>query len=186
MATQITDHGARALARLKHQFKDKPKIESFLNALTAQGQELETALFALLTERGIDDAVGVQLDALGDIVGQPRNGLDDDDYRRFVRARIATNKSRGTVAEILKVARLVIDDDAAAFELELQPPAAVVLRLADIVVSDDLADILIGFLRDVSAAGVRMILEYPTVADDLLLYLDIDNLDDEQMIPAIE
>lgn len=164
MTTQILTHTDQALARLCQQFVGQPNIAALLTALTGTVQDVETALWQLLTERSVDTAVGVHLDAIGAIVGQDRNGLIDEDYRRYVRARIATNKSRGTIGDVLRIANLVLNDPAAYLEIDNQGAAAYVLRVNDVTITDDLADIMIDFLRDATAAGVRAILEYHTAS----------------------
>lgn len=152
------DHVAAALSRLPEQFKRKPKIEALLTALVTPCISLEDALWQLLTERAVDTAIGVQLDQLGSIVGQERGGLDDDDYRRYIRARIMANRSRGTVEDLLRVARLVVDDEDVIFELESQH-GAVIVRLRAFMAPDALAEIVLSFLEDAKAGGIRVILE---------------------------
>lgn len=186
MTTQITDHETQALARLKEQFQSSDNVRSLVSAFAAPSQDVEDALWQLLVERSVDEAVGAQLDAIGSLVGQARNGLDDDDYRRYVRARISANRSNGTVEDILKVARLIVDDEDASLTWDPQPTAAGVLRVHQILFPDATAEILIAFLRDTISAGVRVLLEWTPIADSALLYLDIDNLDQEQFIAAIE
>ena len=67
--TYQVDHCADGLERLLQQFKDRPRIAALLCAFVRQVQELEDAAWQLLTERHVDAAIGVQLDALGRIVG---------------------------------------------------------------------------------------------------------------------
>jgi hypothetical protein len=186
MAEQITDHVDAAIDRLPEQHKGKTKIEALISALTDPFQTLENGLWQLLTERGVDTAVGVQLTAIGDLVGEPRAGDVDDDYRPRIRARIATNKSTGTISDILTVSRNVVLDENITFVLQQQTLATVMLRLEGAAVESDLADILISFLRNTVSAGVRIILEYQQNPSSEILYLDIDNLDDEHMIPALD
>lgn len=167
MSTHNTAHVANALARLKQQFKGQANVAALLTALVTQGQAVEDALWQLLTERGIDAAVGAQLDALGAIVGQPRAGRLDDAYRRFITARISTNKSNGIAEDVLTVSQLVLDLTAgtdATFNLYRSGVASLILQVIDSPISDDDAILLVTyFLRDVAAAGVRMLFEYSTV-----------------------
>lgn len=108
MTTQITDHEGEAEARLPFQFKDKPKFLALLSVLTTPFQSLEDALWSLFVVT-IDDAVGDALDKIGKIVGQPRTSLVDDTYRRYIKARIATNRSKGTIHDLIVIARLILD-----------------------------------------------------------------------------
>lgn len=139
-------------------------LRNLLAGLVSQFQPIEEAFAQLLLERSVNNAVGAQLDAIGKIVGQPRSGLVDDDYRRFVRARIAANRSSGLVDDILRVIALVVFDPAAHLQYIPQHPAAFAFRINQVAVSDTVAAIAGEFLRDVVAAGVRAVLEYSTVA----------------------
>ena len=164
MATQITDHVQQALDRLAQQFKGKPSVESMLSSLAGNVQEVETALWQLLTERSVDVAIGVHLDAIGEIVGQPRNALGDEDYRRFISARIAANRSRGTIPDVLRVANLVLNDPTAYLEIVNGGIATYVLRIMNVPISDATAEILMSFLRAITSAGVRAIMESSAIA----------------------
>lgn len=172
MAEQITGHTDEALERLCEQFKGHQNIADLLTALTGSVQEVETVLWDLLTDRAIDTATGVHLEAIGAKVGQDRNGMIDETYRRFIRARIATNRSRGTAGDILRIASLVLDEPNAYLRLENQGAAAYVLRVQDVDLTDDLADVLIDFLREATAAGVRAIVEY---SEDTPMIWDVSN-----------
>lgn len=156
----ITNHTARVRARIREQFKDKDNYVAFLNLLAAPAQDIEDALYDLLTLRAIDTAEGTQLDNIGTIVGQDRGGLDDDEYRPRLRARIATNRSAGTYTDLISITRLILDGEDVTVTLEPQYPAGLVVNIGGDAISEELSDALISFLRDGRAGGVRLILEY--------------------------
>lgn len=159
----MTDHITTAISRLSHQFRGKSRIEGLLTALAQQAQELDSAFQSLLVERQIDTAIGSQLDAIGSIVGQPRDGNSDDLYRRYVRARIMVNRSQGTTEDLIRVTSLVIHDDDALIRIMSQGIAALVVRVEEGSVAADVADVTIDMLREAVSAGVRIILESSTV-----------------------
>lgn len=185
--THVTDHVARGLARLKEQFKAKPNIEAWLTVLLTPVQRLEDALYQLLTERGIDNAIGAQLDALGKIVGQVRDGRTDEVYRRFIRARISVNKSNGLIEDVLTVTRLVLDDADADLLLSRTGPATLLLQILNVTIELEVAELLVGyFLRDTVAAGVQLILETSGGAAQAdLLILDSGALDSKKLADAL-
>ncbi len=156
---QITDHADRAVDRLALQYR-KPKIEALLRALLGPVQELEDTLWAMYTERFVSTAVGAQLDLIGRIVGQERLGYADESYRRLVRARVAANRSDGTVADLVTITQLVVDNEDADVVIEPQYPAAVVVRVEGEAVTEDTANIAISLLRRGAAGGVRILFEY--------------------------
>jgi hypothetical protein len=165
--TKQTDHQDQAVALLPSQDKDKTNTESLVKSLAKPIQTFEDTAYLVLTGFLLDTAIGVQLDVLGDIVGQSRLGFDDTTYRSYIRARIAANTSSGTTDTLTNIASLVVNDSAATFELENQSPAAFVLRTIGVVLDDATANILIDFLVDAKAAGVRALSEYFTVAASL-------------------
>src|SRR5687768_3990656 len=111
--------------------------EKLLAVLATPFQSLESALQQLLTERSIDTAIGAQLDVIGRVVGQKRNGMSDDDYRRYCRARIATNRANGTVENLITITDLIIYDDDAVYEVESQGIATVVVRVQNLSVTEE-------------------------------------------------
>lgn len=157
------DHVEVALRRLPEQFKAKTRIANLLRALVGPFQSLEDALWQLIEERSVDTAIGIQLDQLGHIVGQERGGLSDADYRRYIRARIMTNRSRGSVEDLIRIANLVLAEDDATIEIDSQRGTAVV-RIRGVDTTDAVATIVLAFLEDGAAGGVRVVLE--SVMDD--------------------
>lgn len=139
-------------------------IEQLLGAILAPAQDVENALQQMALYRFVDTAEGAQLDIIGRIVGQEREGLTDTDYRRYIRARIAANNSNGTIEDVLTVAFLVVYDNTLDYIVDNQGVACLVLRIENGTLTDNLANILIKFLGNTVSAGVRVILEYSTVA----------------------
>jgi hypothetical protein len=135
-------------------------IRKLLNALLGPVQGIEDALQQLLSERAVNTAVGDQLDILGAVVGQQRLGMDDDDYRRIVRARISANRSKGTVEDVLVVADLVLGDDDAYYHILYVNNASFVLRVEGVQMTAAVGDLMLRLLKDTVSAGVRIILEW--------------------------
>lgn len=101
--TPITTHATDALARLLQQFKSKPKIAALLNAINEQVQQYEDDVGPLSDVLDIDAMGGVNLDNLGNIVGQDREGRSDADYRIAIREKIAENASSGTADQLIAI-----------------------------------------------------------------------------------
>jgi hypothetical protein len=161
------DHAAEMLARLPEQFRrktDNPNHnEKLLLAVAEQVQSLETACQQALIQRTIDRSIGAQLDDIGELVGERRNGLDQETYRRRLRARVAVHRSKGTIEDVIRVTNLVVFDDAARIRIQPLPIAGVIVHVEGTVVSESVADtVLFEFLQATVAAGVRVILESGT------------------------
>lgn len=110
------DHEPRLHAVLPSQFRDRPRVEAFAGAIADVVQAVEDDVAALLAAT-LDTATGAMLDRYGVIVGEPRGALtDDDDYRRFVKARILVNRATGTADDLVTIAALLFDVDVADVE----------------------------------------------------------------------
>ncbi len=153
MTSKIADHVDLAVDRLTDESKTDNRV-AFISALVRPLQDIEDAAYQLLTERGIYDAIGQQLDDLGEIVKEPRNGLSDDDYRIRLFARVAANNSEGLLSDFIKVARLIFNDDTLTARIEPQYPAALVLHVEGGPMSEAAGAILIEFLKDTRSGGV--------------------------------
>lgn len=147
-------------------------IEKLLAVLASPFQSVESCLQQLLSERSIDTAVGAQLDVLGKIVGQTRNGLDDDAYRRYVRARVATNKSTGIIEDLLKVTDLIVYDDAATYITKQEGTATLRLIISGIAITSTLAEVVFEFAQDTVSAGVRIVVQWGESPVDELFQFD--------------
>ena len=158
--TQITDHADRAVDRLHQRHRDKVNIEALLRLIVDPVQDIEDAFWGLLVDRYISTAADETLNILGRIVGQARDGLVDADYRRYIRARIAANKSKGKWSDLIIVTRLILDDATATLVMSETEHMTVLMEITAMTVSDDLAAIVIGFLRQTKSDVVRLLLTY--------------------------
>lgn len=156
--------------------ENETNISKLLRCWLSGMNGLEYAEQQLFTERFVDTAVGAQLDIIGKIVGQKRNGLVDDIYRRYIRARVSANRSRGTKPDILKVVDLVVYDDDATYVINNELLAEYQLTVQDVVI-DDAAwiDAIIRFIRGssggASASAVRPVLEtWPQEPEDSFVF----------------
>lgn len=159
------DHAEEAVKRLVLQFQ-KPRFKALVRRFCGPLQKAEHAAVQLMIYRTVDTAFGELLNQFGKLVGQPRRDLDDDDYRRYIRARIKANRSRGTGPDILAIARLVINEPNAHFKLINHGFAAFTLQVTGVNVSLFTAETLLTFLRRAVAAGVRFILQTQNVPDE--------------------
>ena len=157
--SQRTDHVTAALARLLTQYKDTNLVD-YLTPFLTQLQELEDVFFdirAILTN--IEDQVGEQLDLLGRLVGQPREGRTDAVYILWIQARILVNKSSGLPDELLQVLRTLMANE---ISYEGSYPAGFVLQVFGILAEPEaVAEIL----TETRAGGVDGDLHYAIRAD---------------------
>ena len=103
LATQITTHVQDGLNRLLEQYKYKPQMVAFFTAFLQHVQKLENALYPLDQYRQLMFAYGAQLDNIGTIIGQSRNGLNDVEYLVLLLGTIAENNSDTTAPAMLNI-----------------------------------------------------------------------------------
>lgn len=98
----MLDYAALAVPRLTGQFGNSPKLKALMAAIVGPLTTLETEADALVADRWIDTAVGKQLDGCGHIVGELRQGRDDDAYRTAIKFRVFVNISKGTPTDLIR------------------------------------------------------------------------------------
>lgn len=153
--TGVIDHIAGALSRLCIQWVGQPDLATFITIMATPATLIENAMWQLLINRTLDNATGVTLDKLGALVGQARPTLVDADYRRFIRARIAANRSHGLDEEILNVARLVINDTGLTLAVKDIGDASFTLSIRTVTVTAQTLAILVLLVQKAAGAGIN-------------------------------
>lgn len=116
----------------------------------------------------LDNTTGVGLDAIGDIVGLPREGEDDDRYRQLLRIQIELILSQaregaewtGTSENIIRICRLFIGDTPGQPVVLINtPPYDFTLSVPTINLAN--ADRLFRFICKALFAGVLGNIKFP-------------------------
>jgi hypothetical protein len=92
---KILDHDKRTASLLIEEFETSEILQRFVKALAKPANELEAVFFDLKNLTNIGSSVGVQLDLLGELVGEERNNRSDDEYRQAIYTRPNINRSYG-------------------------------------------------------------------------------------------
>ena len=164
-----TEHVDQALARLVEEFKNKPFIEGMLTAFVERYQLLENGSWEGYIARWFDNATGARLDDIGLIVKQPREGRDDNTYRKWLQARILLNRTQGRPDDTLDVLRLILPETTERSLVEEYPAAYVVRVFNDTFDPEQ----LLALLRLAKPAGVRLALEHSEhPSEDLFSFSD--------------
>lgn len=104
----------RYLNLISSQHRDKPKYMATLSALLQSNEDNFAVGVYLDDEFDLDNAIGVQQDILGEIVGQSRTVdfqpdrglspvLDNYAYLNLLRAKIAKNMWKGGIADLREI-----------------------------------------------------------------------------------
>lgn len=99
--TQVLDRVTQTTNKLLKQFKGQPNMEGIAASYGVQFQEIEDMLWDLYLYRWISTAFGVQLDKIGDILGQKREGRSDDNYRIALYGRAYLIRSNATIEDLI-------------------------------------------------------------------------------------
>lgn len=166
----IEDHEERALSRFTYQYSEADVMKGLAQIWAERTQVLEDAAWTLLTDRWADSAEGQQLNRLGAIVGEPRSGRDEEEYRQAIQTRISVNRSGGEPERIIEFLRRIAGADQVLYKEEY--PAKI-----EIFVGGDVSFEQARRVRDLVPAGVGTI--YIGEAGGLLPFGTKDGEDDE-------
>lgn len=100
---------------------DKPRIRALVASLGTGVQEQEELAWDILVSTGLDEASGDALDQWGEVVGEQRGPLSDNDYRQFILARMLVNRSSGTVDELLEILDVATQPNVSVAHLDNLP-----------------------------------------------------------------
>lgn len=100
-----------ATNRITNVFRDKPRVREVIVALPKQLTIFEIVADQVRNERGIDLAIGVQLDKIGELIGERRLGRPDEEYRLAIRFRIFVNISKGRPSDVNYVVKFLTKGD---------------------------------------------------------------------------
>ncbi len=155
----VTIHEHKAPARLIERWKNKDNFRALQRTYLPEIREVENALWLVWVSRFVDYAADEQLDLLGRIVGERRQGRTDPNYRLRIKARILINKSFGTADDILGMLGVIESAQAritefepASFRVDFDGPLQGVASLTEIA----------GLVSEARAAGIGGAVIAPT------------------------
>jgi hypothetical protein len=108
--TKKTTHVSEAIRNLIDVFEDKPKVVGLLTSFVNRVQDLENTFSDILTETALGNASGAQLDLLGAIVGEERNGRSDLQYATAINAQIRLLRSEGTIEDVIDLITAIVGE----------------------------------------------------------------------------
>lgn len=136
----VMDYASIAVSRLTSQFSESPKLQEMVRAIFEPLRDVEIMAHDLIYKRSISTARGVNLDGCGAIVGEMRQGRDDDEYREAIRFRVFINTSRGTPGDIIKATTYLTKPvDAQIIE---QKPASVMMFTDGVGITAETAGVI--------------------------------------------
>ena len=152
----ISNHCELALDRLAEQFKKTTDFHSIICAFVEQLQILEFAFVDLVSLRGINSAIGVQLDGIGEIVGLSRFTDDDDSYRAAIRLKIGQNTSSGSPEDVISF----VQQQTGAFSIDYAENYPAKISMHIVAPTASIPNDLILATERVCPAGVGVLLTH--------------------------
>lgn len=101
------------IRRLTDNYKKNPdsNIGKLFEVIDRELEQLKTALEKTREYRAIDLATGVTLDNIGKNVLLERDGMDDINYRLFLKTKIRSNLSGGQIETINEIMQAILGDE---------------------------------------------------------------------------
>lgn len=88
-------------------FLKNSNFSKLIEIISTLSQDFEDEMFAFTQSIDLDVASDSLLDLLGSLVGESRSGFNDPSYRAFIKARVLSNISKGTIEEIKSISDIV-------------------------------------------------------------------------------
>jgi hypothetical protein len=132
---------AQGLARLTSAFITKANVRAMLAVYLKPFQDLEDATWGVLTGRFLATATVYVLpqtntvfDSLGTLVGQPRAGMSDGNYKPLIYLRVAVNRATGRITDWATFATILLQTSGGPVNL-YEGEAAVCFGVWDMTLS---------------------------------------------------
>lgn len=175
----MADYKRKLKEDLAEQFCGKEKIESLLEVLGEELQQVFHFYEQLRDERGLYNAVGKQLDGVGDIAVMTRReaaqlaGLtssmdtsDDELYRQYLIYKILKNTCECTYESLISAIRMFWRGEAVKYREDPSIPATIILTIDGFSDTGNLRGLLqVPIIR---AAGVGALMETETTVSGTL------------------
>lgn len=146
----IPDHVTRAQSLLIEEFKRSTRLNQLVKAIVDPMQEVEHVGNDLYISRRLSQAGGAQLDGIGEIVGEPREGRSDEDYREAIEFRIFINTSNAEPETLIQA--LKFTTNASKVKLWELPYAVIQMFTNGSFIPDN----LVSTMESIAAVGVRI------------------------------
>ena len=136
----------------------KTKIRALTRGMGATAQCLEDQIQDVGVSTALDTATGDALDQWGELVGEQRLGLDNHDYRAFIKARLLVNINDGTVDKLLELLEVAAAPVIRVFHASIFPACFTLVAERPTVFTDTQRRRVARLMFDASPGGRCMVL----------------------------
>lgn len=177
----MADYIERLRDDLVEQFKGKPVIDALMEAIGEQMNDIRQFYEDLRDKRGIQTAVGEQLDGVGDIVCLSRMEagelaclnesvyvLEDEDYRPYLIFKVWKNSNNCTYYDVIKALRMFWDRPL-YYREDPDDPAMMLFDTDTLPPDVDVQKLLNAPLIKAAGVGIKVVahVENPELCDEL-------------------
>lgn len=165
----MPDYVEKLRTDLAEQFKEKPVINALVETIGEQLADVFDYYADLRDCRGVQTAVGKQLDGVGDIVALSRKEagelaclkestfvLNDEEYRKYLIYKIWKNTNNCTYADIIRAFRMFWDKPLYYSE-KPEYPATMILETGELTPEDDVQKLLTAPFIKAAGVGIKVI-----------------------------
>lgn len=148
------------------------KLYKLMSVIADELQFAKDTIDTVRLYRAIDHAEGVPLDVLGAQVHQLRGKLDDENYRRLIKAKIIQNRSNGTLRDVIDALVVLLKTNTftvrESWEYGERRPTVVIDDVCVNVLSQSGFDIatITAIIQRIVAAGVKVVVT-ATLKDEI-------------------
>jgi hypothetical protein len=150
--TQNIDYQTQLNNRLLSQYIDSTNLKNLLDIyVNNPSNEIEEEIFKLYFQLDIDLESGSQLSQIGNLVGIPRSGWSDYEYKLLIRSKIMRNVCDGTYIDFLRLWKWVtnnpnsyVDEDVLITEVEVISKIGIPSEIQDLFNENIAASLPIG------------------------------------------
>jgi hypothetical protein len=157
-----------ALDALPSRYDKDNFVQAFASAFGEAGQLVEDAAHDLIVNSRIPNATGQYLDDWGQVVDEQRNDLIDNEYRKIILGKIASNRSYGRPEGVEQSIENLFN--ANDWNVHRYPPASArVVVFDEFPYSDQFIDRATELLESAFPAGIEVFLRIASNTDPLQL-----------------
>src|SRR5690554_2398096 len=136
---RIDTHTEDAVGRLTYQYSEAERLNALIELQAERMQVIEDAAYSVMTQRWVPQASGIQLDEMGAIVGEPRLGRTDAQYRPAILLKIEINRSGGQPEILIQFIRVAFNAELIVYN-ELWPAKVEIYFRAGIGAENELVE----------------------------------------------
>lgn len=154
---KIWSYGDEAVDRLIGIYQRKERWQGLMRGLAAGLQRVEDDAYDVLFSTILELAGGDALDQWGRMVGEPREGLTDGEYRPFIEARILANLSDGTPGDLIQIYGIITEANR-VLHWDHYPAGFRLTAFRDDPMGEMRVDRVVRMMRDIKPGGIQMVL----------------------------